>query len=241
MSLKEVELPNYKLRDELWNSITHGLGAIFGIFVLIFSLIKIVNNGYDINLPSSDPNSYTSYIIKIISIIIYSVSLMITYTISCVYHALAKNNGKKVLRIIDHDTVYLLIAGSYTPFCLISLRDETMWGVIPYSGYIIFSIVWILITIGIVFNSININKYKIISFVMYIVAGWIIILEAKELLNVIGFNGFMFLLFGGISYSLGSILYGLGSKKYIWFHTVFHIFVLIGTILQFIAIYLYVI
>ena len=241
MSLKEVELPNYKLRDELWNSITHGLGAIFGIFVLIFSLIKIVNNGYDITLPSSDPNSYTSYIIKIISIIIYSVSLMITYTISCVYHALAKNNGKKVLRIIDHDTVYLLIAGSYTPFCLISLRDETMWGVIPYSGYIIFSIVWILITIGIVFNSININKYKVISFVMYIVAGWIIILEAKELLNVIGFNGFMFLLFGGISYSLGSILYGLGSKKYIWFHTVFHIFVLIGTILQFIAIYLYVI
>ena len=116
-----------------------------------------------------------------------------------------------------------------------------MWGVIPYSGYIIFSIVWILITIGIVFNSININKYKVISFVMYIVAGWIIILEAKELLNVIGFNGFMFLLFGGISYSLGSILYGLGSKKYIWFHTVFHIFVLIGTILQFIAIYLYVI
>ena len=241
MSLKEVELPNYKLRDELWNSITHGLGAIFGIFVLIFSLIKIVNNGYDITLPSSDPSSYTSYIIKIISIIIYSVSLMITYTISCVYHALAKNNGKKVLRIIDHDTVYLLIAGSYTPFCLISLRDETMWGVIPYSGYIIFSIVWILITIGIVFNSININKYKVISFVMYIVAGWIIILEAKELLNVIGFNGFMFLLFGGISYSLGSILYGLGSKKYIWFHTVFHIFVLIGTILQFIAIYLYVI
>lgn len=241
MSLKEVELPNYKLRDELWNSITHGLGAIFGIFVLIFSLIKIVNNGYDITLPSSDPSSYTSYIIKIISIIIYSVSLMITYTISCVYHALAKNNGKKVLRIIDHDTVYLLIAGSYTPFCLISLRDETMWGVIPYSGYIIFSIVWILITIGIVFNSININKYKIISFVMYIVAGWIILLEVKELLNVIGFNGFMFLLFGGISYSLGSILYGIASKKYIWFHTVFHIFVLIGTILQFIAIYLYVI
>lgn len=241
MSLKEVELPNYKLRDELWNSITHGLGALFGIFVLIFSLIKIVNAGYDINLPSSDFNSYTSYIIKIISIIIYSVSLMITYTISCVYHALAKNNGKKVLRIIDHDTVYLLIAGSYTPFCLVSLRDVSMWGVIPYSGYIIFSIVWILITIGIVFNSININKYKIISFVMYIVVGWIIILEAKELLNVIGFNGFMFLLFGGISYSLGSILYGLGSKKYIWFHTVFHIFVLIGTILQFIAIYLYVI
>ena len=82
MSLKEVELPNYKLRDELWNSITHGLGALFGIFVLIFSLIKIVNIGYDINLPSSDFNSYTSYIIKIISIIIYSVSLMITY-ISC--------------------------------------------------------------------------------------------------------------------------------------------------------------
>lgn len=241
MSLEEVKLPNYKLRHELWNSITHGLGALFGIFILIFSLIKIINTGYINGLDSSNPLSYSSYIIKISSIAIYSISLMITYTISCIYHALKRNNGKKVLRIIDHDTVYLLISGTYTPYCLISLRNVKLYNIIPYSGYIILAIVYILIILGIVFNSININKFKILSFIMYIASGWMIIFEAKELLNIIGFNGFILLLMGGISYTLGSILYGIGSKKSVWFHTVFHIFVLIGTILQFVSIYLYVV
>lgn len=241
MSLQEIELPDYKLRHELWNSITHGLGAVFGILVMIFSLLKIILNGYDPSLPSYEMNSYTTYIFKIVSIILYGLGLIITYTISCIYHALAKHNGKRVLRVIDHDTVYLLIAGTYTPYCLISLREANLFGIIPYCGYIIFSIVWILIIIGIVFNSININKFKVLSFVMYICAGWTIILASKELLDVIGINGFLLLLFGGITYSLGSVLYGLGSKYSVWFHTVFHIFVLIGTILQFISIYMYVI
>lgn len=241
MSLQEIELPDYKLRHELWNSITHGLGAVFGILVMIFSLLKIILNGYDPSLPSYETNSYTTYIFKIVSIILYGLGLLITYTISCIYHALAKHNGKRVLRVIDHDTVYLLIAGTYTPYCLISLRETNLFGIIPYCGYIIFSIVWILIIIGIVFNSININKFKVLSFVMYICAGWTIIFASKELLDVIGINGFLLLLFGGITYSLGSVLYGLGSKYSVWFHTVFHIFVLIGTILQFISIYMYVI
>lgn len=241
MSLKEIALPDYKLRHELWNSISHGLGALFGIFVMIFCLVKVVNDGFDMNAIPSDPHSYTNYICKIISVILYSLGLIITYTISCIYHALGKHNGKRVLRVIDHDTVYLLIAGTYTPYCLISLRDVYLYGVIPNCGYLIFTVVWILVIIGIVFNSININKFKIVSFVMYIAAGWTIIFASYEIYMAIGQNGFLLLLFGGISYTLGSILYGLGGKYSVWFHTVFHFFVLAGTILQFISIYLYVI
>ncbi|MDY2728235.1 MAG: hemolysin III family protein [Candidatus Onthovivens sp.] len=240
MSLKEIELPPYKLSHELWNSISHGLGAILGIISLIICLLKVINTGYDGYLPPSNQLSYESFVCKITSIIIYSLSLIITYTISCIYHALKKNNGKRVMRVIDHDTVYLLISGTYTPFCLVSLRHTSLYGVIPNCGYIIFALVWILVTIGIVFNSININKFKVLSFVMYICAGWTIIFAAKEVLDVTGFNGFMLLLFGGISYTLGSILYGLGGKYSVWFHTVFHFFVLAGSVLQFISIYLYV-
>ena len=157
MSLSEVRLPDYKLRHELWNSISHGLGAILGLLIMIFCLIKVNQVGYVEGVAGSDPLSYESFVFKNISICIYAVGMMITYTISCIYHALAKNRGKKVLRILDHDTVYLLISGTYTPFCLISLRHVTMWGCIPYSGPILFSLCWILVTIGIVFNSINIE------------------------------------------------------------------------------------
>ena len=167
--------------------------------------------------------------------------MLITYTISCIYHALKKNNGKRVLRVIDHDTVSLLIGGTYTPFCLISLRHVNLWGIIPYCGYIIFTICWVLIILGIIFNSININKFKIFSFVMYICSGRIILLACVDIYNAIGFNGFMLLLFGGISYTIGSILYGIGGKSSVWFHTVFHFFVLFGSILQFLSFYLYVI
>ena len=241
MSLKEINLPNYKLRHELWNSISHGLGAIFAIIVFILSLIKAIDLGYIPNVDVSSPLSYESYICKIVSIIIYSLCMLITYTISCIYHALKKNNGKRVLRVIDHDTVYLLIGGTYTPFCLISLRHVNLWGIIPYCGYIIFAICWILIILGIIFNSININKFKIFSFVMYICSGRIILLACVDIYNAIGFNGFMLLLFGGISYTIGSILYGIGGKSSVWFHTVFHFFVLFGSILQFLSFYLYVI
>lgn len=240
MSLSEVRLPDYKLRHELWNSISHGLGAIFGLLILIFGLIKINQVGFIEGVPGSHPLSFESFVFKNISISIYAIGMMITYTISCIYHALAKNRGKKVLRILDHDTVYLLISGTYTPFCLISLRHTTMWGVIPYCGPIIFTICWILVILGIVFNSINIEKFKVFSFIMYICAGWTIIFAIYEISQIIGMNGFLLLLFGGIAYTLGSVIYGLGKNHSVWFHTVFHFFVLIGTVLQFLSIYLYV-
>lgn len=237
MKLKDIELPNYRLSHELWNSISHGIGAIFGIVVLVLSLLKINKTGYDPLIEGS----YQDYIYKIVSICIYSISLMITYSVSSIYHALKQNNGKRVMRVIDHDTVYLLISGTYTPYCLITLRDVKLFDAIPHVGWIIFALVWVLVTIGIVFNSIDINKYKVLSFIMYILAGWIIIIAACEISKINTLNGFLLLFFGGVSYTLGSVLYGLGGKYSVWFHTVFHFFVLIGSLLQFLSIYLYVI
>jgi len=240
MSIKEIELPNYKLRHELWNSISHGIGAIFGVLALILLLLKISG----VFLPNSiHLKSDLDYIFGVISTIIYSLSIIVCMSISCIYHALKKNNGKRVLRVIDHDMVYFLVFGTYTPYCLVSLREESLWGIsgTNFSGYIVLALCLILVTLGIVFNSINIKKFSIFSMIMYILAGWSIIINYMILFNKIGLVGFILLLSGGISFTLGAILYGLGKKHSVWWHTVFHFFVLIGIVLQFISIYLYVI
>ena len=156
------------------------------------------------------------------------------------YHSLFKNNGKKVLRVIDHDTIYMLIAGSYTVFCLVPLREQVLWGVIPYTGWIIFGICWVGVIIGIVFNSINIHKYMILSTSLYIIIGWTIIFASQELINTTGMGGFLWMLSGGIAYTVGAVLYGIGAKKSLWYHTVFHVFILVGTVLQFISVWFYV-
>lgn len=239
MSVNEIELPNYKLRHELFNSISHGLGAIFGIVALVLMLLK-VNNVYSPN--EIHINSFLDLVLGNISVIIYAFSIIACMCISCIYHGLKRNKGKKVLRVLDHDMVYFLVAGTYTPYCLLTLRDVNLWGInnTNFSGYLILAFVYILVTLGIVFNSINIKKYAVFSMIMYIVAGWSILLNVNELYSHLSFNGFMLLLFGGISFTLGAILYGLGKKHSVWFHTVFHFFVLFGIILQFTSIYLYV-
>jgi len=237
MSLDKIELPNYKLRHELWNSITHGLGALFGIVALIFMLLKTCGV-----FPYKDVIKDSEYIYDIIGVSIYSFGIITCMTISCLYHALARNNGKKVFRIIDHDFVFVLVACTYTVFCLSAIREETaLNGLFPYCGWIIFGIVWALTALGIVMNSINIVKYSKLSMIIYVCAGWTIIFASDALINNISLNGFLLLLFGGIAYSIGAILYGIGKKKSVWFHTVFHIFVLVGVVLQFLSVYFYVI
>lgn len=240
MSVNEISLPNYKLRHELWNSITHGLGALFGIVAAILMYLKI----FGVFMPNESHLDGTSsdIILAAVSVGIYGFSIIVCMTISCIYHGLAKNNGKRVLRVLDHDFVYFLVAGTYTPFCLVTMRDVSLWGIpnTNFSGYLIIALVYILVTIGIVFNSINIKKFAILSMIMYIVAGWAIIFNCVELYNELHFNGFMLLLFGGISFTIGAVLYGLGGKHSVWWHTVFHFFVLAGIVLQFLSVYLYV-
>lgn len=236
MSVDKIELPNYKLKHELWNSITHGLGAIFGIIALFLMLLKVCGI-----YPNNDVIYDKEFIYKIIGVSIYGFGIITCMTISCLYHALAKNNGKRVFRVIDHDFVFVLVACTYTIFCLGSIREESMWnGLVPYSGWIIFVIVWALIALGITMNSINIKKYAVLSMIIYICAGWTIIFASDILFTKLTLSGFLLLLGGGIAFSIGAILYGIGKKKSVWWHTVFHIFVLIGIILQFFSVYFFV-
>ncbi len=239
MSVNEIELPNYRLRHELFNSISHGAGVLFGIIIFILMMLKI--NGVfipnELHLKDNIDVIYAN-----ISVVIYFLGVLTCMTMSTIYHALKKNNGKRVFRVLDHSFIFLLVFGTYVPYSLITLREVDVFSIpnTPYTGWILLTLVFILCTSGIVFNSINIKKFAAFSMVMYIVGGWSILFFVHEIFTSLDFNGFMLLLFGGISFSIGAVLYGIGSKKSVWWHTVFHFFVLFGVILQGLSIYLYV-
>lgn len=174
---------------------------------------------------------------RIISASVFMFSLICLYTISAVYHGLYRNNGKRVLRILDHDMVFFLIMGTYTPYCLVGLREYS-----PAWGFSIWGAVMALGIIGIVLNSCDIKKFMKFSMVDYLLMGWLILISFYPLVQAIGWYPATFLLLlGGISYSIGAGLYGVGKKKSPWFHTVFHFFVLAGTILMFFSLYFFVI
>ena len=225
MSINEVNIPKYSLAEELLNAISHGLGAVFGIVALVLMLLK--------TCPGGD-------LFAIASSIIYGLSLIILFTISCVYHSLAKNNGKRVLRILDHDMIYILISGTYTPYMLVALRQYNVWNLGTGAvAYLMFALVYVFCIIGAVFNSINIKKYAKLSMACYIVSGWIVVSALPVLWNIITPWGVLLLLFGGIVYTIGAVLYGIGHKKK-YFHSLFHLFVLIGAVLMFISVYCFV-
>lgn len=171
----------------------------------------------------------------IISGIIMGISMIVLYTMSSIYHGLSPNlKAKKVFQIFDHCAIFLLIAGTYTPFCLCTLRNYN-----TKLGWTIFAIIWTTAIFGIIINSIDIKKYKIISMICYLLMGWCIIFKISILPSLLTKTGFYLLLAGGIVYSLGAILYILGKKKK-YIHSIFHIFILIATMLHFLCVLLYV-
>ena len=217
MTLKEkINIPKYSLGEEIMSAITHGIGALLSIVALILCVVFSAHSGSAV---------------AVISSIIYGVTLIILYTMSTLYHSLAINNAKRVFRIIDHCSIFLLIAGTYTPFTLISFKQPL--------GYILFSIVWAIAILGIVLNSINLKKYKFISLISYIALGWIVIFAYNPLVEAVPWSGVLLLIAGGVVYTIGAIVYALG-KKVKYFHSIFHIFVLIASILHFLSILLYV-
>jgi len=217
MSLKEkIAIPQYSLSEELMSAISHGIGALLGVAGLVLCIVISAIHGSAISVVAS---------------CIYGVTIILLYTMSTLYHSLKVNNAKRVFRIIDHCSIYLLIAGSYTPYTLVTLKGA--W------GWTIFGVIWGAAILGIVLNSIDIKKYKKISMVLYILMGWMVLIAIKPLLNSLAKPGFILLLIGGILYTIGAIFYGIGRKKK-YMHSVFHIFVLAGSIFQFFSIYLYV-
>jgi len=210
---KKIELPKYKLGEELINSISHGVGALLSIAALVLGIIK-ADSG-----------------LALFAILIYSISSIILYLISCIYHSLKRNNAKRIFRIIDHCSIFILIAGTYTPIVLLKLPSPLGWW--------IFGIVWAIAVIGIVLNSIDIKKFKNISMALYLIAGWCIIFSFKSLWENLNHIGILFTLLGGIMYTIGAIIYGVG-KKYKYMHSIFHIFCIIASVFFFITIYFYV-
>ena len=225
MSPLKTELPKYTLAQELSNSITHGLGTVLTLIFGPFLILKAVNSGN---------------VWAIVSCSIFILSLLLCYTTSCVYHALGRNNGKRVLRILDHDMIYILISGTYTPYMLVSLRPYNVWGLGTGTvAYIMFGFVYVFCIIGVVFNSINIKKYAKLSMICYLMSGWTVVSALPVLWNIITPAGVLLLLSGGIVYTIGAVLYGIGAKKK-YFHSLFHVFVLLGALLMFISVYCFV-
>ena len=211
--MSKVKIPKYNLKEELINSISHGLGGIFAIVALILCVIKANNAS------------------AIVSCSIYCSLMIVLYIISCIYHALSpKVKGKKVLRVIDHCNVMLMVAGTYMPVCLSLLHG--------FIGWLTFSIVWIITIVGVVFNAVDVDKYSVISVICNLLLGWGAVFLIKPMLEYINMQAIMLLIIGGILYTIGSILYGVG-RKVPYMHSIFHFFVLGGSVIHFIFIYLY--
>ena len=172
----------------------------------------------------------------VVSSVIYGITMIVLYTMSSIYHGLKpERKAKKVFQVLDHCSIFLLIAGSYTPFCLVSFREYN-----PVLGWTIFGIIWAMAILGIVLNSIDIKKYKIFSMICYLGMGWCVIFTANLLPMLLGIPGVILLVAGGIAYTVGAVLYGVGKKKK-YIHSIFHLFILLGSILQFFCILLYVV
>lgn len=216
--MKKITIPKYNLCEELINAISHGLGVALGIVALILTVVFSAKNHSAIGVISS---------------CIYGSTMIIMYLNSCLYHAFSpKLKAKKVFRVLDHCDIYLFIAGCYTPYCLCLIGG--------IKGWIIFSIIWISALIGVLLNAIDLERFQIPSNIMYLVMGWMIIFSYSSIKSTLALPGLILLIAGGVVYTIGAILYGIGAKKR-YFHSVFHFFVLAGSLLQFLSILIYVV
>ena len=216
--LAERSLPNYTRGEEIANMVTHIAGGVLGIVVLILCVLRAVQNRNIYGIAASA---------------VYGAAMICTFTVSSVYHGMLPCFGKKVMQVIDHCTIYFLIAGSYTAVVLSAIRP-----VFPKLGWGLFIFEWVMAAIAATLTAIDMKKYEVFSMICYIGMGWAVIPFAKQTLIALTAPGFYLLLAGGIAYTIGAVLYGIGSKKK-WMHSVFHVFVVLGALLQFLSVLFY--
>ena len=213
--LADRKLPDYTQAEERMNCLSHGIGGVMGIVVLVLCVIRAAGSG----------NIY-----GIVTSAIYGASMITMFAISSIYHGLHPNRGKKIMQVIDHCTIYFLIAGTYTVIVLSALRP-----VYPMLGWELFLAEWVLAVLAATLTAIDLRRYSVFSMICYIGMGWAVIPFWRQVLMVMTLPGFLLLLSGGIAYTIGAVLYGLGKKQK-WMHSVFHIFVVLGALLQFLSI-----
>lgn len=212
---KRHKLIEYTLGEEIFSAISHGVGAVFGVFATIYMVVISALYGN---------------IWAVVSSAVYGATLIILFSMSTLYHAISNKTAKLVFRILDHSTIFLLIAGTYTPISLITLKGPL--------GWVIFGVEWGVAIVGIILNAISIEKFKVFSMIGYIVCGWMVVIAAVPLFNSMAFSGIMYMLGGGLFYTIGLVFYKLKDVRYM--HSVWHLFVLIGAILQYVGVAYYV-
>ena len=202
-------------QEELWNALTHGLGAILGIVGLVILIV------YEA--------SKTDF--SLFSVIVYGLSVIILFTASALYHSVRSEKYKHTFRVIDHISIYVLIAGTYTPVLLVTLQDSLGWP--------LFWTVWGIAAFGVVLKLFFTGRFEIFSILLYLVMGWLIIFDFSTLNDLMKPQGIYWLAAGGAAYTIGIIFYALNKKPF--FHVIWHVFVLIGAISHFIMVFGYVI
>ena len=218
--LKDRILPKYTKGEEIFNMTSHIVGGVLGIVATVLCIVFAAIHG----------NTY-----GVVSGAIYGVTMIVLYTMSSIYHGLSpKRYSKRVFQVLDHCSIFLLIAGSYTPFALCTLREYD-----TATGWTIFGIIWTMAILGIVLNAIDLKKYNKFSMICYLGMGWAIIFKVNLLPVLLPTAGLVLLVAGGLAYTIGAVLYGLG-KKHKWMHSIFHLFILLGSLLQFFCILLHV-
>ena len=210
---------HYNLSDILANAITHGIGAALAIAGAAYLIVA----------------STRGTVLDIVSCSVFSATLVLVYICSTLYHSLVRTRARHVFQILDHSSIYLLIAGTYTPFTLISLRGPLGWSV--------FGVEWSLAIAGIISKSVALERFKegwlaVLSAVVYLFQGWVIVIAVGPLVHAIGWHGVAWLGAGGMAYTLGIVFFALDSRRF--FHAAWHIFVLAGSIAHYFAILFYV-
>ena len=205
----------YSVGEEIANSITHGIGALLAIAAIPITIVKAVGDGGGVLLFSA---------------LVYTIFMLLEYVASTLYHALTPDGAKRVFKVLDHSFIYLFIAASYTPYCLVTLAD--------IGGWPLFFIVWALAIAGVAAEAFWVFRPRWVNAVLYLLLGWAVVWFIPALYALLPATGFWLLVAGGICYSIGCIFYVL--KKVPYFHAIFHVFILAGTILQYFSILLFV-
>ena len=211
-------LPNYCRGEEIMNMVTHIVGGGLGVIALPLCVLRAI---------------WHANYLGCVGAALYGVCMIALYAMSSIYHGLKPGLAKRVLQVLDHCTIYFLIAGTYTVIALGALHPIS-----PALCWIVLAVEWALAAVAVTLTAIDLRNYRVFSMVCYIGMGWLVALFLPQTLRALTPAGFGWLLAGGIAYTLGAILYGIGAKK-AWYHSVFHIFVVLGSLLQFLAIFLY--
>ncbi len=208
---ERMGLPRYSLGEEIFSSVSHGVSAIIAVGILALLLV----------FGGKTP-------VKTASVAIYGGTMVALYAISSIYHGLGLGRAKIIFRSLDHCTIFLLIAGTYTPITLVCIGGR--------QGLSMLIGVWAAAVVGVILNAISVERFKVVSMVCYIAMGWVVVLCMGTLRQNLSVAGFWCLLLGGILYTVGAVLYGLG-KRVPYMHAVFHLFVLMGSVLHAACVY----